>query len=102
MKKSLLLFSLFSLLMLRSYAAGCTFTYQVDSINPLSVSFNYTGLPGAQTYSWDFGDSIGTSTLQSPSYLYSAPGFYNVILNTLDTNGIPCQYNLTVTAGATA
>jgi PKD repeat protein len=102
MKKTLLLLSLFSLLMLRTFAGGCAFTSQADTINPLLITFTYIGWPGPQTYSWDFGDSAGTSTLQNPTYTYAAPGLYNVVLNSMDTNGIPCTYNLQVIAGGTS
>lgn len=33
------------------------------------------------TWSWDFGDGVGTSTNQNPVYTYTAPGVYNVTLN---------------------
>ena len=36
------------------------------------------------TYSWDFGDGVGTSAEQDPSYHYSAPGSYNVTLSVTD------------------
>lgn len=32
------------------------------------------------TYQWDFGDGVGTSSDTNPSYTYSAPGIYTVIL----------------------
>ena len=39
-------------------------------------------VPGGalESWSWDFGDGIGTSTDQSPTYLYSTPGEYKVKL----------------------
>lgn len=36
------------------------------------------------TYSWDFGDGVGTSVEQNPSYHYSAPGTYIVTLSVTD------------------
>jgi PKD repeat protein len=36
------------------------------------------------TYSWDFGDDVGTSTEQSPMYNYSANGSYTVTLTVSD------------------
>ncbi|HEY8401588.1 MAG TPA: PKD domain-containing protein, partial [Cytophagaceae bacterium] len=33
-----------------------------------------------QSWHWDFGDAIGTSTLQDPSYIYTVPGTYKVKL----------------------
>jgi PKD repeat protein len=44
-----------------------------------------TGVP--DTWSWDFGDGIGTSTLQDPSYAYGAPGTYTVTLTASNTYG---------------
>lgn len=39
------------------------------------------------TYSWDFGDGIGTSVLPSPTYKYTLPGTYTVKLYITDANG---------------
>jgi PKD repeat protein len=37
------------------------------------------------TYFWDFGDSIGTSTEPSPTYIYTDTGIFTVTLITTDT-----------------
>src|SRR5467141_3351584 len=52
-----------------------------------SVSFSASASGGSQpyTYSWDFGDGVGTSSLQSPTYSYSSPGSYTVALLTTDS-----------------
>ncbi len=100
MKRILLLLILFCIKTHQSYSnGGCAFNYQIDSINNLSVSFIYLGWPGPQTYSWDFGDASGTSVLQNPSYVYSSPGNYTVVLNSVDTNGIHCTSSLAVVVG---
>jgi len=39
-------------------------------------------------WSWNFGDG-GTSTQQNPSYTYTSPGTYTVILNTVSAAGCP-------------
>lgn len=39
------------------------------------------------TWLWDFGDGIGTSTEQNPSYTYTASGTYNVYLTVANTAG---------------
>ncbi|GAA4327590.1 hypothetical protein GCM10023184_16870 [Flaviaesturariibacter amylovorans] len=39
------------------------------------------------TYAWDFGNGVGTSTQQSPSYTYPANGVYTVKLTVTDTYG---------------
>jgi PKD repeat protein len=36
------------------------------------------------SYNWDFGDGLGTSTLESPSYTYSNNGIYTVSLTVSD------------------
>ncbi len=39
------------------------------------------------SYTWDFGDSIGTSNLQNPTYAYGAPGSYWVCLSIQTSSG---------------
>ena len=73
---------------------GCTDTIQhTITVNPNPVSA-YTPSTACHTYptqftdnstaavswNWDFGDVTGTSSLQSPSYVYTNPGNYNVNL----------------------
>jgi len=36
------------------------------------------------SYSWDFGDGVGTSTLESPEYIYWVEGVYTVTLTVSD------------------
>ncbi len=44
-----------------------------------SFTFTNTGTTGGFTsYSWDFGNGVGTSTLENPTYTYPASGTYNV------------------------
>ena len=38
-------------------------------------------------WSWDFGDSGGSSTQQNPSHCYTTPGVYTVILTVTSNNG---------------
>ncbi|GAA4336984.1 PKD domain-containing protein [Flaviaesturariibacter amylovorans] len=40
---------------------------------------------GGQTFSWDFGDGVGTSTEKSPTYTYLNPGKYTVRLRVVDS-----------------
>lgn len=47
------------------------------------------------SYFWDFGDGIGTSNDQSPSYIYSLAGTYNVTLNMVGSNG-DCTGSITL------
>lgn len=44
-----------------------------------TVIFNNTS-DNATTYSWDFGDNMGTSTETNPTYTYSDDGAYTVVL----------------------
>ena len=55
--------------------------------------FTNTGTSGV-TYSWDFGDGLGTSTLENPSYTYSSAGTY-IVTQTV-TNG-SCSETATLT-----
>ncbi len=41
----------------------------------------------AVSYSWDFGDTVGTSTDENPTYTYTAAGTYNVSLTATSENG---------------
>lgn len=53
------------------------------SQDPMFNTIALSGYTGTETiYDWDFGDGSGTSTLQNPSYSYSAPGAYTVSLTT--------------------
>jgi trimeric autotransporter adhesin len=51
----------------------------VTGTAPLAVQFTDTSTGGPTSWSWTFGDG-GTSTLQSPSHTYAAPGTYTVAL----------------------
>jgi len=68
-----------------------------------SISFSASGSGGAlpYTYSWNFGDGLGTSNLQSPTYSYGSPGSYMVILLTTDSVGATAKaFNIvTITGG---
>lgn len=48
-------------------------------------------------WSWDFGDGIGTSSLQNPTYTYASPGSYDVILTVTDSDGATDDVTITVT-----
>jgi gliding motility-associated-like protein len=66
---------------------------------PLSVSFVGVALynippPGwftypvpIATYSWDFGDGAGSSTLPTPTHIYTAVGIYTVHVTATTANG---------------
>jgi len=69
-----------------SPASGC---------NPTAVYFTDSSFGPVSSYNWNFGNST-TSTLQSPSTTYSAPGVYNVTL-TVNGPGGPSTYTSQVT-----
>jgi gliding motility-associated-like protein len=52
---------------------------------PYQAQFNNTSLAGI-SFQWSFGDAGATSTDMNPSYLYSQPGNYNVVLIANDSN----------------
>lgn len=57
----------------------------VSGIAPLAV--NFTDLSSCVTeWSWDFGDG-GSSSLQNPSHVYTAPGLYTVSLSVIGPGG---------------
>src|SRR5665811_674620 len=63
----------------------------ISSFNDLSTisAGNITG------WSWDFGDGIGSSILQNPTYVYANPGSYNVTLSV--TSDSSCIRDTTIT-----
>lgn len=69
----------------KSHTPTGSFTYM-----PSGQTINFFATNG-QSWSWDFGDSAGTSSAQSPSYTYSASGWYHVCLDMLDSNGCEVQ-----------
>lgn len=54
----------------------------------------------ASSWWWDFGDLTAGSSLQSPSHIFTAGGYYNVCLTATDLNGcqdIVCQQEIVST-----
>jgi PKD repeat protein len=66
-----------------SLTAGFTGT-NVCFGTPTAFMDMTTGPNPIVSYAWSFGDGTGTSTLQNPSYLYGAPGNYQVTLVVVD------------------
>jgi PKD repeat protein len=49
--------------------------------NPLGVTFtNESSGPAGTAFQWNFGDGVGFSSDENPSYIYAAPGTYDVTL----------------------
>ena len=54
---------------------------------PLLVNFTDLSTGSPTFWSWDFGDGVGTSEDQNPSYTYTAQGSYTVSLTVSNANG---------------
>ena len=63
--------------------------------NELDVVFTDTSQNGPTSWAWNFGDGT-TSTLQSPSHTYAAPGSYPVTLVTSNGAGDSIPFSTTV------
>jgi len=72
--------------------------FNVDSIIGCGAEFVFTdaSTQGPTTWSWDFGDASGTSTLQNPVYSYASIGTYTVVLTITNNNGTD-TYSRTIT-----
>lgn len=70
-------------------APNSSYTY---AANNLSVNFTNGSTGGATSYTWDFGDGNGSSSM-SPNHNYSSPGTYTVCLisSSLCGNDTSCQ-----------
>jgi predicted outer membrane repeat protein len=55
--------------------------------SPLTVNFTDESTGDIDTWSWDFGDGIGTSSVQDPSYIYNSMGWYTVTLTVTGPGG---------------
>ena len=63
------------------------------STNTYTVQFADTAKAGISKYAWKFGDGVGVSSVQNPTYTYSNPGVYTVTL--IETNTSGCVDSLT-------
>jgi len=54
---------------------------------PLTVSFTDQSSGNPTSWSWDFGDGVGTSSAQNPSYEYTSVGLYTVTLTASNAYG---------------
>lgn len=52
---------------------------QEDPCEGMTIAFQSLS-QGADSYIWDFGDGVGTSNVQNPSYTYADTGMFTVIL----------------------
>ena len=70
-----------------AFAQSASFTMSTHSVCANGVPVSFTGSPsGATSYAWSFGNGA-TSSLQSPSTTYSAPGRYYITLTVVSAAG---------------
>lgn len=62
------------------------FSYEADDDNSLTIHFENLS-QNVDTFSWDFGDGMGISTEQDPTYTYSETGTYSVTLTASGNGG---------------
>ncbi len=74
-------------------AAAFSTNSMVNLGTPSVFTDTTSGGTSPYTYSWDFGDGVGTSTLQSPVYIYTLSGTYNVTLDVTDNVGCADSYS---------
>ncbi|SFD11560.1 gliding motility-associated C-terminal domain-containing protein [Chitinophaga sp. CF118] len=67
-----------------------------SSCVPATITFENTS-KGGETFTWDFGDGIGTSTDISPTYTYNTPGAYIVKLHAEDQSTCNKQHDTAMT-----
>lgn len=60
------------------------FSFEINPSNNGEVTFTNTSA-NSDTYTWDFGDSIGFSNTINPSYTYTESGTFDVILTSTNT-----------------
>lgn len=63
-----------------------SFQFEIDANDFFLVNFSNFS-QNSTAYAWDFGDNVGSSTDESPSYTYSASGTYTVTLIASDAAG---------------
>lgn len=72
-------------------SVGCNATVpttgQINTAVSFQASATATNCASAPTYEWNFGDGSALSTLQNPTYAYTAAGTYNWTLTTRATTG---------------
>ncbi len=82
--------------------AGMTGFYVIDDIsaspsnngpvcigNQINFTANPSGGSSPYTFSWDFGDSVGSSSEENPSYTYTSTGNFSACVTVTDSNGCP-------------
>jgi len=79
-------------------SCNAAFTYTLGAGGSVSFTDMTTGTIVNPSYSWNFGDGSGSSTLASPSYTYAYNGTYNVSMYVYDsTQFFGCSYTQVIT-----
>ncbi len=71
------------------------FTYVVDEETGLKVTFTNTSENGV-SYSWNFGVTGASSTVESPEYTYASSGAYTVVLTATNVDGATATKSKTI------
>jgi len=99
MKK--LLFTLFIIVPFLGYTQGPTAVCSdLDGCCDDGTFFNDQSINGSSaiiSWQWDFGDGVGTSTVQDPIYIYNQGGVYITTLIVTDVNGYTDTCTCTIT-----
>ncbi len=66
------------------------------------VAFTDASTNSPTSWSWDFGDSKGTSWQENPKYIYAASGTYTVTLKVTDASGSTSTASKSITVNSTA
>jgi PKD repeat protein len=70
---------------------NCSFT--VNQTSNSTFDFVPSNLNSGNTFEFNFGDSVTQTTTSLISHTYTSPGFYNVCMNEIDSNGVVlCNY----------
>ncbi len=72
------------------------FTADTACLGSITTFSSATSIPNSTSilsYSWDFGDGVGTSLLANPIYIYTSYGLFNVKLTITNSNG--CVHDTT-------
>ncbi|MCK4902313.1 MAG: PKD domain-containing protein [Thermoplasmatales archaeon] len=115
MKKKIFV-SLVSIALLVGILSGCTEEEtptptntapeaSFTSAEPVGMAVNFTDTStdadenDTLTWAWNFGDAVGTSIEQNPTYTYTSNGIFQVTLIVTDTEGETSTITGTVTIG---
>ncbi len=109
----------YNVLLTITSVSGCTdsITHSITVTSPPAIAFNYSSACAGQaitfepdttvmnigsiaSWTWNFGDGTGTSSLMSPEHTYAIYGTFNVTLTVTDLTG--CQSNLVQTVTVSA